>query len=80
MFILIVYQKKLIMIYILIIAWDILRKKNQFRAFELGKFAITTKYTVPELRYDNYFLDFKRKIKKKFDFFKYKKSFLIKKK
>ena len=63
------------MIYILIIAWDILIKKNQFRAFELGKFVITSKYTVPELRYDNYFLDFKRKIKKKFDFLNIKNLF-----
>lgn len=53
------------------------KKKNQFRAFELDKFAITSEYTVPELRYDNYFLDFKRKILKKLDLFKYKKSFLI---
>ncbi len=53
------------------------KKKNQFRAFELDKFTITSKYTVPELRYDNYFLDFKRKIKKSLDFFKHKKSFLI---
>ena len=29
------------------------KKKNQFRAFELDKFTITSKYTVPELRYDN---------------------------
>ena len=53
------------------------KKKNQFRAFELDKFAITSEYTVPELRYDNYFLDFKRKIKKSLDLFKHKKSFLI---
>ena len=53
------------------------KKKNQFRAFELDKFVITSEYSVPELRYDNYFLDFKRKIKKKLDLFKYKKSFLI---
>ena len=53
------------------------KKKNQFRAFELNKFAITSEYTVPELRYDNYFLDFKRKIKKSLDLFKHKKSFLI---
>ena len=53
------------------------KEKNQFYAFELDKFAITSEYTVPELRYDNYFLDFKRKIKKSLDFFKYKKSFLI---
>ena len=53
------------------------KEKNQFYAFELDKFAITSEYTVPELRYDNYFLDFKRKIKKRLDFFKYKKSFLI---
>ena len=53
------------------------KKKNQFRAFELDKFAINSEYTVPELRYDNYFLDFKRKIKKRLDLFKHKKSFLI---
>ena len=53
------------------------KKKNQFRAFELDKFAINSEYSVPELRYDNYFLDFKRKIKKKLDLFKDKKSFLI---
>ncbi len=53
------------------------KKKNQFRSFELDKFKITSQYTVPELRYDDYFLDFKRKIKKKLDLFKYKKSFLV---
>ena len=53
------------------------KKKNQFRAFELDKLSITSQYAIPELRYDNYLLDFKRKVKKKLDLFKYRKSFLI---
>ncbi|MDA9598369.1 alpha-1,2-fucosyltransferase [Candidatus Pelagibacter sp.] len=53
------------------------KKKNQFRSFELDKLSISSEYITSDLKYDNYFLDCKRKIKKKLDFFKHKKSFLI---
>ena len=53
------------------------KKKNQFRNFKLDQFNISSNFISPAFKFDNYYLDFKRKIKKKLDFYRYKKSFLI---
>ena len=44
-------------------------KKNQFRNFKLDQFKIYSNFISPTFKFDNYYLDFKRKIKKKLDFF-----------
>ena len=53
------------------------KKKNQFRNFKLDQFNISSNFISPAFKFDNYYLDFKRKIKKKLDFYRCKKSFLI---
>ena len=52
-------------------------KKKHTRIFDLDKFNISSDYVNPKQKFDNYYLDFIRKIKKKFDVINYKKSFLI---
>ena len=53
------------------------KKKNQFRKNELFNFNISANEINSLFKYDNYLLDFKRKIQKKFDIFLYNKNFLI---
>ena len=55
------------------------KKKNQLRNYELRYFNINTKLSEKKFKYDNYFLDFKRKILKKVDILKSRKTFLIEK-
>ena len=53
------------------------KKKNHGCTFNLDKFNISSDYADSKLKFDNYYFDFIRKINKKFDIIRHKKSFLI---
>ena len=53
------------------------KTKNQGRNYELDKFNISTDLSDKKYKFDNYLSDLKRKILKKIDIFREKKTFLI---
>ena len=56
------------------------KKKNKIRSYELHNFQIENKLTNHYFKFDSYKKDLKRKMLKKFDFFKKYKKFIIEKK
>ena len=55
------------------------KKKNQNRSYILDKFNISANLSDKNLRFDNYYLDIKRKYLKKTDFLRKNKRFIIEK-
>ena len=55
-------------------------KTKNFRNYYLNEFNLSSKIISDDQKFDTFFLNLKRKILKKIDFFKIKKSFLIEKK
>ena len=55
-------------------------KKKDIKKYELDNFNISAEYINKDKIYDNYFLDFKRKLKKRIDLFLRNKNYLIEKK
>ena len=55
-------------------------KTKSFREYYLDRFNLTSQIIQDEEKFHNNFLNIKRKLLKKIDFFKTKKSFLIEKK